>query len=308
MSNMHRVQWFDQQIREGNYPNSQRLAYQFEISRRQAQRDIEYLEISLRAPLMYVAKHRGYIYEDKTFVLPHLYMTEEEKDVLRYLSYRYRHYYDDHNSSVQRVAHLLSRFTDEDEEPLKSSRLPLFSANPRLMQYMQLLSYAIKEHVVVQISYKVEGKVSQLHICPLKFVSKYNADYITANCVQQSQRMSFRLDCIESLIVTKQSFTLSLHDMDDEVDASLPVHKPFTARVKFQGVLSEETWNGYPYQLVQENIYDIYFYETQAFLQQLIVAEWTQLLAPKWLKEKLENTCVQMMQRLQSGEERSIGG
>lgn len=41
MSNLHRIRWFDGQIREGNYPNSTALAGQFEISKRQAQRDIE---------------------------------------------------------------------------------------------------------------------------------------------------------------------------------------------------------------------------------------------------------------------------
>ncbi|WP_374017128.1 hypothetical protein ABU162_23500 [Paenibacillus thiaminolyticus] len=78
MSNMHRIQWFDQQIRAGLYPNSSKLAEQFEISKRQAQRCIEYLEVSLRAPLLYVAKHRGYVYEDKAYMLPLLYITEEE--------------------------------------------------------------------------------------------------------------------------------------------------------------------------------------------------------------------------------------
>ncbi|MFD2877556.1 hypothetical protein ACFTAO_18590 [Paenibacillus rhizoplanae] len=38
MSHIHRIQWFDQQIRQLAYPNSSKLAEQFEISRRQAQR------------------------------------------------------------------------------------------------------------------------------------------------------------------------------------------------------------------------------------------------------------------------------
>lgn len=50
MSNMHRIHWFDEQIRSGRFPNSSWLAREFEISRRQAQRDIEYMAISLRAP------------------------------------------------------------------------------------------------------------------------------------------------------------------------------------------------------------------------------------------------------------------
>ncbi|WDQ32988.1 hypothetical protein PTQ21_01180 [Paenibacillus marchantiae] len=70
MSNMHRIHWFDEQIRSGRFPNSSWLAREFEISRRQAQRDIEYMAISLRAPLVNIAKYRG---------LQHLFISEWEE-------------------------------------------------------------------------------------------------------------------------------------------------------------------------------------------------------------------------------------
>lgn len=47
MSNLHRILWIDQEIRRGGYPNSRTIAEQFEISPRQAARDIEYLRYSL---------------------------------------------------------------------------------------------------------------------------------------------------------------------------------------------------------------------------------------------------------------------
>jgi hypothetical protein len=62
MGNMHRILWFDEQVRFGKYPNSSHLAERFEISVRQACRDIEYLTDSLRAPLVYNPKRRGYQY------------------------------------------------------------------------------------------------------------------------------------------------------------------------------------------------------------------------------------------------------
>ncbi|SFI75744.1 hypothetical protein SAMN02799624_02043 [Paenibacillus sp. UNC496MF] len=89
MSDLHRIRWFDGQIREGRYPNSAALAERFEISRRQAQRDIEYLAYSLSAPLLYVAKYRGYCYEDKTYAFSLLYMTDEEQKISNYLARRY---------------------------------------------------------------------------------------------------------------------------------------------------------------------------------------------------------------------------
>lgn len=56
MSNMHRILWFDQEVRSNHFPNCTQLAHQFELSTRQANRDIEYMVNSLGAPLQYDAK------------------------------------------------------------------------------------------------------------------------------------------------------------------------------------------------------------------------------------------------------------
>lgn len=65
-------------IRYGKYPNSGHLSERFEISVRQACRDIEYLTNTLGAPLVYSAKRRGYHYEDRTYVLPALLLTADD--------------------------------------------------------------------------------------------------------------------------------------------------------------------------------------------------------------------------------------
>jgi predicted DNA-binding transcriptional regulator YafY len=83
MGNMHRILWFDEQVRYGKYPNSSHLAEQFEISVRQACRDIEYLTDSLRAPLVYNPKRRGYQYEDRTYALPALMLTASDIQMIR---------------------------------------------------------------------------------------------------------------------------------------------------------------------------------------------------------------------------------
>ncbi|MCU6794260.1 hypothetical protein OB236_19315 [Paenibacillus sp. WQ 127069] len=80
---MHRILWFDEQVRYGKYPNSGHLSERFEISVRQACRDIEYLTNTLGAPLSYSAKRRGYRYEDQTYVLPALLLTAEDVRMIK---------------------------------------------------------------------------------------------------------------------------------------------------------------------------------------------------------------------------------
>lgn len=90
MANAHRLLWIDAQIRAGRHPNATTIAAQFEITRRQAARDLEYLRHSLGAPLVYDAEHRGYQYEGETFFLPALAIGPEERAALSDLAHRYQ--------------------------------------------------------------------------------------------------------------------------------------------------------------------------------------------------------------------------
>lgn len=301
MSNMHRIYWFDQQVREGKHPNSRLLSQQFEISTRQAQRDIEYMEISLRAPLMYVAKQRGYCYEDNTYLLPLLYMTDEEKRVLSYLSHRYRSYDYENAASVQRVAHLLERFTNE--QVLEKVRLPVFNVTPQILQYFELLTHAIERCLVVHILYREEHDKKVLTGCPLSLLSKFSADYVRVYVFEEQGEMELRLDRIEHLRTTQEKMEEINLELSDE--RNLPSKtKPFQALIRLREPLSGNSWYGYPVSIIESNKYYINFYEVELFLQELILhmSEWQELLSPKWLREKLRNRCETLLKQLNSAE------
>ncbi|KHF36936.1 hypothetical protein CM49_00863 [Paenibacillus sp. P1XP2] len=301
MSNMHRIHWFDQRIRGGHYPSSRDLALQFEISRRQAQRDIEYLAVSLRAPLVYIAKHRGYGYEDKTYMLPHLYMTEEEKSVLKFLARKYGEYSTDAPSGVQRVAHLLGRFAGE-EEGEGAGRLPYFDADPRLIHISGQLSFAIEQRRTVHLHYRSENGEFREDVCPVRLLSRYNADYVAAYREHEGKTRLYRLDAIESLHVTNRMFEINEAEDVPFVKGRPPAIQPFTARFRLDRELQGEAWHGYPARPAGDGFYDIDFYDDDAFLQQLLLGGWLNLVSPKWLKAKLQNRCGQILKCL-DGEE-----
>ncbi len=64
-----RIQWLHEALVRGTYPNAARLAEQFHISHRQAQRDIDFLKKQLGAPLEYDQHVMGYHYTEP-FSLP----------------------------------------------------------------------------------------------------------------------------------------------------------------------------------------------------------------------------------------------
>lgn len=248
-------------------------------------------------------KYRGYCYEHPTYVLPLLYMTEEEKRVLKFLAYRYRHYNYDNAEAVNRVGLLLSRFADGHETEAVAGSLPVFDAHPRLMQNFELLSHAIEERLIVRIIYRHPEEEGNLVIYPLKFLTHYNEDYVVAYCEQQNRRRSFRLESIEHVTVTANGYHQMAVDTLERGEGGSPVRKPFTASVRLSSPLNGKAWNGYPARSVGELLYEVEFYDTNSFLQHLLISEWQQLAAPKWLRAKFQRRCLDMLDLLNNGDE-----
>jgi hypothetical protein len=74
-----RIQWLHRQIYENRYPNAYRISEKFDISHRQAQRDIEHLKNKLHAPLIYDAAKKGFYYAEP-FSLPSYFSHANEGD------------------------------------------------------------------------------------------------------------------------------------------------------------------------------------------------------------------------------------
>lgn len=83
MSQTERIYWIDAQIRAGSFPNAQSVSEQFEVSRRTAFHDRDYLLSRLNAPLVFDRGRGGWTYSDTTYSLPFLALSEREAAGLR---------------------------------------------------------------------------------------------------------------------------------------------------------------------------------------------------------------------------------
>ena len=79
-----RIQWLHKKTANNYYPNAMSLAERFNISHRQAQRDVDYLKKKLGAPLEYSIEHKGYYYSEQ-YSLP-LVMSSDNDDSLSELA------------------------------------------------------------------------------------------------------------------------------------------------------------------------------------------------------------------------------
>ncbi len=73
-----RYYWFHGQVKAGRCPNASKLAEKFEISVKQAQRDIEFMRDRLGTPLAYSSEKKGYELEDAGYELPPVWFKGEE--------------------------------------------------------------------------------------------------------------------------------------------------------------------------------------------------------------------------------------
>lgn len=73
-----RYMWFHSRLQAKKYPKITDLAEKFEISRRQAAREIEFMRLFLEAPIEYSGEHGGYYYSRENFQFPGLWVSEEE--------------------------------------------------------------------------------------------------------------------------------------------------------------------------------------------------------------------------------------
>jgi len=73
-----RYLWFHSRLKTGRFPKLSDLSGKFEISQRQASREIEFMRYFFEAPIEYSSDENGYYYSDDKFELPGIWASEEE--------------------------------------------------------------------------------------------------------------------------------------------------------------------------------------------------------------------------------------
>lgn len=294
MSNIHRIIWLDQEIRSCRYPNTGALAKEFEISTRQAARDIEYLRDSLCAPLRYDASKRGFLYLDHSFVLPNVFITEDERKTLYYLAYKYGNY-DGTPLSLQ-ISRLFKKLTGN--ENIESNEKPVFDIRKQQIDQFNIILNAIKKKSMLSLVYTdPEQGERGLTVHPCTLYKKYKIDYFAGVCEEYGQEAAFRLDRIKSVkLLPHQSTQINPLFPCDDYQSEYCL-APFEACIEFKAY----PW-GYQctdIQPVEDQLYLLRFQDPAQFIAQLLAKrDWIQIRSPSWLIEKLKDHCRNMLDKL----------
>lgn len=294
LGNMHRIMWFDKEVRGKKYPNSTILAERFEISVRQAQRDIDYLKNSLGAPLRYIPEKRGYDYEDDAFTLPYVYLTQEQVKVLNYLAYTYENY--SNNPTITRVAELFKKFVNGGEQ---EKEVPVFDITKPEVNNIYVIGSSIKNRNRAMLIYRDpdRGKI-ELTVHPYKIFNKYEVDYLAAYCEEYDNIAVFRIGRILEAKSLETHFTVR-EDFDEKNYCSVFNQKPFNAKIKLGREINAEDFRGLHIKDLGNYEYDIEFYDACKLVNILMSIDYMDAIySPEWLKEKLKERCSEIIKKL----------
>jgi predicted DNA-binding transcriptional regulator YafY len=272
MSNLHRLRWIDVQIRTNRYPNCTKIAEEFEISVRQASRDIEYLKYSLNAPLAYSKQENGYYYQDAGFMIPSLFITVEEKESLLNLAEQYKSLGTKQSIKLSVLFEKISRNEGDIQKNLRGNT-PFDIPLSQVKNY-QLITEAIDQKVKVIIHYVNAGlSTSQRLIHPFNWICRFNHHYIVGFCENKNEIRLFRLDRIIQASLMSELFVIP-EGYDVE---RYKKEVAFNRREPFQATFLVEST-----QEVREHT----FYDCQQFLGSLVADYGNfQIIKPVWLRE-----------------------
>ncbi|HZG57209.1 helix-turn-helix transcriptional regulator [Paenibacillus sp.] len=205
MSNMHRILWFDERVRAGAFPNARELAERFEISIRQAGRDVEYMQSSLLAPLTYNAKRRGYEYEDAAYRLPSVFLTETDIRILNYLIYKYEEAARSmgYLEGLDRVVQTLKRFVPYQPE---ESDFPIFFVDAGLANRKHELDRAIADGEKLRVTYADGEDTYTVTIHPYQAYARPNGVQVIAFCEQSGEVEYYRLERFSKVVRTGEAY------------------------------------------------------------------------------------------------------
>ena len=214
-----RYYWFHGQIRAGKYPNARHLAEKFEISHKQAQRDIEFIRDRIGAPLRYNPFKRGYEYEEGSYELPPVWYNEDELLALC-MALRLASVIPD-RSFKSALNNLLKKFTtfrslggfsilDEIREKVSIKNIEYLRINEVLFHRVVDALFQGKS---IKISYHSPFKkeTSKRLIQPLHLLCYMGSWHLIAFCTLKGEIRDFALSRIKSLEVTDNKISIPQH-------------------------------------------------------------------------------------------------
>ncbi len=287
VSNLHRLAWIDAQIRAGRHPNATTIARRFEISRRQAARDVEYLRYSMGAPLAYSSARNGYEYTDDAFVLPAVVMSDAETSALTYLAERYSGM---DGEGAARLGGVLRRLAGRAiSDPGSDDRPPVAGFDSRELRALDVLRAAIDQRQKVNVRYRGgDGVVTTRTMAPYAVLTRLGSLSCIAYCDDVGVTTALPLARFEAVERLDESYEVPpVFDLDEWADERSPLpQEPFVAVVRLDEPGDADRLESVS--RMEDGHYRLEFYDSPSLVSALLACRGTfEVIRPAWLRQRV---------------------
>ncbi len=245
LERMHRIH---QLIQNQEYPNSTKLAKEFEVAKRTVKRDIEFMKDRMNLPIGYDVERNGYVYTEKVDRFPELPMTEAQVFALFVASKAIEQY---RGTPFQRLLETaFRRLAGRLDQDVKFSMGSLdnvisfrpFAPGDADVRTFETLAQAVRERRAVTFNYRNHGALSfqrrQVHPYHLAHVD--GRWCLFAFDVDRQAMRTFVLCRLREPKLTRRRFALSKKfDLNEYLRGSLGL---FKGRDDFEIVVELDAW------------------------------------------------------------------
>lgn len=211
---LERFVWFDRQVRTQRYPNATKLAEHFEMSKKTAQRDIEFIRERIDCPLEYDQSQKGYFYGDDTFALPMIYLSTEELSALIMA----RNFLQDVTDGaigkeisviMEKINRILRRFAGGDENALdRSLSFRVIEHAPAPASTIRKILSACLRQQRVRFTYfsPMHNKTEERTVDPYHLLNYMGNWHLIGHCHLRDDLRDFNLIRMSDISVLNETF------------------------------------------------------------------------------------------------------
>lgn len=215
MSQWERIVWIDSQIRQGKYPNADKVAEVFEVSRRQAFLDRAFMEERLGAPIAYSRQHRGWYYTDDAYSLPAILLRKNELlslFLVKELASKYLgpEFAEQIASALHRIEGYLPDSASMDVDGLINAVVFAGAQGGNVdLELLTSLQRAVARRRKVRIVYYTAGtgQTNERVVDPYRILNIRGEWYMIAYCHLRKDFRDFRLNRIKDWELLRETFT-----------------------------------------------------------------------------------------------------
>lgn len=214
LSRYARLFKIDERLRAGGKPSHAALAGELGVSTRTIQRDFDYLNFSLHAPLAYDAKEKGWFYKDETFFLPQLLATADDLLALLLIRQAIEQYAGTpYAAAARRAFEIIEKALPESErkgaEWVKQRVAFTDFPPPEITEAVwRAILDSLRTARTLEIAYAKPGEPAQTRkVDPYGLIVSEGNWYLYTHDHHRNARRTFLLTRIESATLTADRYT-----------------------------------------------------------------------------------------------------